>query len=60
MIFLTAYYRNKRDQILLPCQSVEDNFKDTLKKLKNLDRVIICQININSIKLKQNSYQKQF
>ena len=33
---------------------MEDNFKDTLKKLriKNLNRVIISQININSIRNK--------
>ena len=33
---------------------MEDNFKDTLKKLriKNLNRVIISEININSIRNK--------
>ena len=38
----------------ITCQSVEDSFKDTLKKLriKNINRVIISQININSIKNK--------
>ena len=42
------------DQFLLPVQSLEDNVKDTLKKLriKNLNRVIISQININSIRNK--------
>ena len=40
--------------VFITCQSVEDNFKDTLKKLriKNLNRVIISQININSIRNK--------
>ena len=38
--------------VSITCQSVEDNFKDTLKKLrtKNLNRVIISQININFIR----------
>lgn len=36
------------------CQSAEDKFKEKLKKLRteNLNRVIIIQININSIKTK--------
>ena len=42
------------DQFLLPVQSLEDNIKDTLKKprIKNLNRVINSQININSIRNK--------
>ena len=40
--------------VSITCQSLEDNFKDILKKLrlKNLNRVIISQININSIRNK--------
>ena len=46
--------RNISGLVSITCQSVEDNFKDTLKKLriKNLNRVIINQININSIRTK--------
>ena len=46
--------RNISGSVSITCQSVEDNFKDTLKKLriKNLNRVIINQININSIRTK--------
>ena len=42
------------DQFSITFQSLQDNFKDTLKKLKikNLNRVIISQININSIRNK--------
>ena len=45
--------RNVSGSDFITCRSVEDNFKDTLKKLrtKNLNRVIFSQININSIKL---------
>ena len=44
--------RNIMDQFSITFQSLQDNFKDTLKKLKikNLNRVIIKQININSIR----------
>ena len=43
--------RNVNGSVSFTCQSLEDNFKDTLKKLriKNLNRVIISQINIISI-----------
>ena len=46
--------RNISGSVSITCQTVEDNFKDTLKKLriKNLNRVIISQLNINSIKNK--------
>ena len=46
--------RNVSGSISITCQSFEYNFKDTLKKSrkKNLNRVIISQININSIKNK--------
>ena len=46
--------RNVNGSVSITCQSVEDNFKDTLKKLKikNLNRVIVSQININSIRNK--------
>ena len=42
--------KNVSGSVSITCQSVEDNFKDTLKKLriKNL----ISQININSIRNK--------
>ena len=41
--------RNISGSVSVTCQSVEDNFKDTLKKLriKNQNRVIISQMNIN-------------
>ena len=44
--------RNVSGSVSITCQSVEDNFVDTLKRLriKNLHRVIISQININSIR----------
>ena len=40
--------RNVSESVSITRQSAEDNFKDTLKKLriKNLNRVIIRQINI--------------
>ena len=43
--------RNVSEPVSITCESKEDNFKNTLKKLriKNLNRVIISQININSI-----------
>ena len=46
--------RNVSGPDFITCQSAEDNFKDTLKKfrIKNLNRVIISQININSIRNK--------
>ena len=46
--------RNVNGSVSITFQSLEDNFKDTLKKLriKNLNRVIISQININSIRNK--------
>ena len=46
--------RNVSGSVSVTCQSLEDNFKDALKKLsiKNLNRVIISQININSIRNK--------
>ena len=45
---------NVSGSVSITCQSFEYIFKDTLKKLrkKNLNRVIISQININSIKNK--------
>ena len=38
----------------ITCQSAEGNFEDTLKKfrIKSLNRVIISEININSIRNK--------
>ena len=46
--------RNVNGSISITCQSLEDNLKDTLKKLriKNLNGVIISQININSTRNK--------
>ena len=46
--------RNVNGPVSITCQSLEENFKDILKKLriKNLNRVIIGQININSIRNK--------
>ena len=46
--------RNVSGSVSITCQSLADNFKDTLKKLrtKNLNRVIIGQINRNSIRNK--------
>ena len=46
--------RNVNGSVSITCQSLEDNFKDTLKKLriKNLNSVVISQININSIRNK--------
>ena len=44
--------RNLNGSVSITCQSLEDNLTDTLKKLKNLHRVIISQININSIRNK--------
>ena len=46
--------RNASELYSITCQFVEDNFKDILKKLriKNLNRVIISQINISSIRNK--------
>ena len=46
--------KNVNGSVSITCQSLEDNFKQTLKKLriKNLNRVIISQININSIRNK--------
>ena len=46
--------RNLSGSISITCQPVEDNIKDTLKKLriKNHNIVIISQININSIRNK--------
>ena len=46
--------RNVSGSVSITCQSLEDNFKDTLKKLriKTLNRVIISQININSVRNK--------
>ena len=42
---------NVSGSVSITCQSLEDNFTDTLKKLriKNLNSVIISQININFI-----------
>ena len=42
---------NVSGSVSITCQSLEDNFTDTLKKLriKNLNGVIISQININFI-----------
>ena len=46
--------RNVSGSLSITCQSVEDNIKNTLKKLriKNLNRVIISPIKINSIRNK--------
>ena len=46
--------RSVNGSVSITCQSLEDTFKDTLKKLrvKNLNKVIISQININSIRNK--------
>ena len=46
--------RNVSGPVHITCKSAEDNFNDTLKKLriKNLNRVIISQINISSIRNK--------
>ena len=46
--------RNVNGSVSITCKSLEDSFKDTLKKLrvKNLNRVIISQININSLRNK--------
>ena len=46
--------RNVSGSVSITCQSIEDNIKDTLKKLRiaNLNRVIINQISINSIRNK--------
>ena len=46
--------RNVNGSVSITCQSLKDNFKDTLKKLriKNRNRVIISQINKNSIRNK--------
>ena len=45
-------YRNVTRSVSISRQSVENNCKDTLKKLRinNLNRVIISQINKNSIR----------
>ena len=45
---------NITGSVSIICQTAGDNFKDTMKKLrvKNLNRVIISQININSIRNK--------
>ena len=47
--------RTVNGSVFITCQSLEDNFKDTLKKLriKSLSRIIISQININSIRNKR-------
>ena len=46
--------RNVSGSVPVTCQSVEENFKDTLKKLriKNLNKAIISQTNINSTRNK--------
>ena len=46
--------RNVNGSVSITCQYLKDKFKDTLKKLwiKNLNRVIISLLNINSIKNK--------
>ena len=46
--------RNISGSAYITCQSAEDNFKDTLKKLriKNPNTVINSQININSVRNK--------
>ena len=46
---------NINGSLSIICRSVEDDFKDALKKLriKNVNRVIISQININSIRNKK-------
>ena len=46
--------RNVNGSVSITCQYLEDNFEDTLKKLriKNLSRGVISQININSIRNK--------
>ena len=52
MIFLTIYLERWVGQWIITCKSVGNNFNDTLKKIriKNLNRAIISQTNINSIK----------
>ena len=52
MIFLTIYLERWVGQWIITYKSVGNNFNDTLKKIriKNLNRAIISQININSIK----------
>ena len=49
-----SLFRNVNGSVSITCQSLEDNFKDTLKKLRinNLNRVIISQIKVNSIRNK--------
>ena len=43
--------KNVSESVSITCQSVKDSFKDTLNKsrMKNLNRVVIGQININSV-----------
>ena len=45
---------NVSESDFITCKSVEDNFKDTMKKfrIKNINKVIISQININSMRNK--------
>ena len=47
--------RNVNGSVSITYQSLKDNFKDTLKKLriKNFNRVIISQINIKSVRNKK-------
>ena len=49
-----SLFRNVSGSVFIACQSVEDNFQDTLKKsrIKNLNRVSVSQINTNSIRNK--------
>ena len=49
--FSLSLSTNVSGSVSITCQSLEDNFTDTLKKLriKNLNSVIISQININFI-----------
>ena len=45
---------NVSESDFITCKSVEDNFKDTIKKfrIKNINKVIISQINVNYIRNK--------
>ena len=53
-MILLSLSRNVNGSVSITCQALEDNFKDTLKKLRinNLNRVIISQIKVNSIRNK--------
>ena len=46
--------RNISGPVSITCQSVQDTFKEILKisRVKNLNRIIVSQVNINSIRNK--------